>query len=92
MIDNVNVKDYISNMLLDGECGGYVELVTFTELYSVLVLIFDSIKVSSLSQQLLYQIILKDHKVLSSEFKVKISLLIKLVREDKFVNEHQTNH
>ena len=33
MEDNVDVTEYISKMLLDGEWGCYVELVAFSEFY-----------------------------------------------------------
>ena len=40
---DVDVTEYISKMLLDGEWGGHLELVAFSELYSVQIQIFDSI-------------------------------------------------
>ena len=43
MEDDVDVTEYIAKMLLDGEWGGHVELVAFSELYSVQIQIFDSI-------------------------------------------------
>ena len=43
MEDDVDVTEYTAKMLLDGEWGGHVELVAFSELYSVQIQIFDSI-------------------------------------------------
>ena len=35
MKEGTDIKDYISKMLIDGELGGYVELVAFSELYNI---------------------------------------------------------
>ena len=44
MEDDVDVTEYIAKRRLDGEWGGHGELITFSELYSVQIQIFDSIR------------------------------------------------
>ena len=43
MEPEIEIIEYISNMLLDEQWGGYAELITFSEVYNVQVSIFDSI-------------------------------------------------
>ena len=43
MEPEVEIIDYISNMLLDGQWGGYAELITFSEVNNIKISIFDSI-------------------------------------------------
>ena len=58
MKDDVDVTEYIAKMLLDGEWGGHLELVAFSELYNVQIHIFGSIgseQISQLSLHLMMQ-------------------------------------
>ena len=43
MEEGTDIKDYISKMLIDGEWGGYVELVAFSELYNIQIQVYDSL-------------------------------------------------
>ena len=43
MEEGTDIKDYISKMLIDGEWGGYVELVVFSELYNIQIQVYDSL-------------------------------------------------
>ena len=41
--EGTDIKDYISKMLMDGEWGGYVELVAFSELNNMPIQVYDSL-------------------------------------------------
>ena len=43
MEEGTDIKDDISKMLIDGEWGGYVELVAFSELYNIQIQVYDSL-------------------------------------------------
>ena len=42
-MENTTIDQYICKMLLNGEWGGYAEIVAFTEIYDVQIQVFDSL-------------------------------------------------
>ena len=59
MEEGTDIKDYISKMLIDGEWGGYVELVAFSELYNIQIQVYDSLG----SQQPIITVSTEDERV-----------------------------
>ena len=59
MEEGTDIKDYISKMLIDGEWGGYVELVAFSELYNIHIQVYGLLG----SQQLITTISTADGRV-----------------------------
>ena len=43
MEEDTTIDQYISKMLLNGECGGHAEIVAFSEIYDVQIQVFDSL-------------------------------------------------
>ena len=43
MEEGINIKVYISKILMDGEWDEYVELVAFSELYNIQIQVYNSL-------------------------------------------------